>query len=115
MLKPSKSTNSIFFARFKMHLNDELKNEDIDEDFICKWSHFENALNNAINKEQNVVRLANFFAKDYESFNSQPLELLMDQVEKYVDSVLGKSPAVLKIQRVEHYPNTLTAFAQSIG
>ena len=79
-----------------MHLKQELKTEVIDEDFSCKWSSIENALTNAINKEQNVVRLANFFNKNYESFHSQPLKLLMDQVEKYVDSVLGSSSAVHK-------------------
>ena len=82
MLELSKSCNSTFFARFKMYLKQELDDEDIEENFTCKWSHIETALYSAINKEQNVVRLANFFSKDYESFHSQPMELQIDQVEK---------------------------------
>ena len=96
MLELSKTTPSTFFTHFKMYLNEELPNEDIDEDFNYKWSQIETALYIAINKEQNVVRLASFFEKDYDQFHSQPLELLIDQVEKHVDSVLGKSTAVHK-------------------
>ena len=96
MTELGKSTPNTFFARFKMHLNELLKDEDINEDFTCKWSDIETALYKAISKEQNIVRLSNFFDKDYDQFHSQPLELIIDQVETHVNSVLGKSTAVHK-------------------
>ena len=85
-----KSAPKPFFVRFKMHHNELLKDEDINEDFTCNWSDIETALYKAISKEQNIVRLSNFFDKDYDQFHSQPLELIIDQVETHVNSVLGK-------------------------
>ena len=79
-----------------MYLVLELDGVDINEDFSCKWSEIESALYNAIGKEQNIVRLSNFFDKDYDQFHSQPLELIIDQVDNHVNSVLGKSIAVHK-------------------
>ena len=38
--------------------------------------------------------MSNFFDKDYINFHSQPLELIIDQVEIHVNSVLGKPATV---------------------
>ena len=47
-----------------------------------------------MSKEQNTLRLANFYDKDYEQFHSMPLELLINQVDTSVDNTLGKSVSV---------------------
>ena len=79
-----------------MYLGVELDGIDSNEDFSYKWGQLETALYNAIGKEQNIIRLSNFFDKDYAQFHSQPLELIIDQVDYHVNSVLGKSTAVFK-------------------
>ena len=79
-----------------MYLGVELEDIDINEDFTCKWGQLEQAFYNAIGKEQNIIRLSNFFDKDYAQFHSQALELIIDQVDYHVNSVLGKSTAVFK-------------------
>ena len=81
-----------------MHLGNEVvKNDyDIDGDFTCKWSEIEDALFKAIGAEQNVTRLSNFLDMNYTNFKDQPLELLFDQVDREVDSSLGRSKEVVK-------------------
>ena len=95
MAELKKSCNNTYFERFKMHLTQLIgSTEDIDSNFSCKWSEFSTALTNAINTDQNVVRLSNFLSKNYESFHSLPLELLIGNVDKWVDSVQGTSTLV---------------------
>ena len=96
MTELSKSAPTNFFSRFKMHLYEALEGIDIDADFTCKWSVIEKALYLAMSKEQNTLRLSNFYDKDYDQFHSLPLELIINQVDTHVDSVLGKSTAVHK-------------------
>ena len=78
MIELEKNSTKTYFARFKMYLSVELEDIDINEDFTCKWGQLEQAFYNAIGKEQNIIRLSNFFDKDYEQFHSQPLELIID-------------------------------------
>lgn len=78
-----------------MHLSEALEDVDINEDFKCKWKELEAALYKAIGKEQNITRLSNFFDKNYSEFHSQHLELIIDQVEHHVNSVLGKPTTVV--------------------
>jgi hypothetical protein len=59
----------------------------------------EAALYKAIGKEQNIVRLSNFFDKDYAEFHSQPLELIIDQVDYHVNSFLGKPTISFKYNK----------------
>ena len=92
-----KSCNITYFERFKMYLMQLIgSTENIDGNFSCKWTEIKSALTSAINKEQNVVRLGNFLEKDYESFHSLPLELLIGNVSKWVDSVQGTSSTYSK-------------------
>ena len=72
-----------------MHLKETI-DEDIDEDFRCKWKDLESALYKAIGKEQNIARLYSFMDKKASEFHSAPLDLLMDPVEDHVNAVLGK-------------------------
>ena len=69
---------------------------DITGDFTCKWKEIEEALYKAIGAEQNVTRLSNFLDMNYTNFKDQPLELLFDQVDRKVDSFLGRSKEVVK-------------------
>ena len=98
MTELEKSCLKMYFARVKMYLRVELtkKDYDINEDFPCKWKDLEEALCNAIGKEQSITRLSNFLDKNYTDFNSQPLEILFNQVDCEVDSALGRSTAVIK-------------------
>ena len=72
-----------------MHLQNTL-DKDIDESFVCKWKDIERALYAVVGREQNVTRLYTFMDKTASEFHSAPLELLINQVENHVDSVLGK-------------------------
>ena len=92
-----KSSSNTYFERFKMYLKQLIgSTEDVDGSFSCKWSDILSALTSAINKEQNIVQLGNFLEKDYESFHSLPLEIIIGNVDKWVDSVQGTSIAVSK-------------------
>ena len=94
MTELARACSKTYFARFKMHLNEALTDADIDEDFNCKWKDIESALYKAIGREQNITRLSNFSDKDSSEFHSQPLELIIDQVDNHVNLVLGKSTTV---------------------
>ena len=89
MSELKKSSTSTYFERFKMHLSKEINGKDVEESFSCKWEKIENALYDAINKDQNVVRLANFFSKDHDAFHGQPMEILISLENNWVDSVQG--------------------------
>ena len=90
-----KSTSNTYYERFKMHLKNLIGfSEDIDGSFSCKYEHILSALTSAVNKEQDTVRLENFLNTTFETFHSLPLELLIGNVDKYVDSVQGTSTAV---------------------
>ena len=95
MTELGKRTNINFFNRFKMHLAQEL-NVDIEADFTCKWSSIEKSLFKAMSKEQDTIRLANFYDTNYTDFHSMPMELLINKVDQYVDTALGKSTSVHK-------------------
>ena len=41
-------------------------------------------------REQNITKIYNFIDKDGSEFNNFPLELLIDQIDDYVDAVAGK-------------------------
>ena len=88
-----KSAPVNFFSRFKMHLKNEI-NTDVDADLTCKWHIIEKCLYKAMSKEQNTLRLANFYDKDYETFHSKPFELLINEVDIFVDTTLGTSSTV---------------------
>ena len=110
MTELSKGVPTNFFSRFKMHLNEALEGLDIDTDFTCKWSMIEQSLYKAISKEQNTIRLANFYEKDYSQFHSMPMEIVINQVDTYVDNVLGKSTTVF----VDKKGRTLCNYLYSI-
>ena len=93
MLELKKRTNDNFFNRFKMHLAQEL-DIDVESDFTCKWSKIEKCLFKAMSAEQNTVRLAKFYDTDHTQFHSMPMELIINSVEQYVDTALGKSNTV---------------------
>ena len=93
MLELSKRTNKNFFKRFEMHLS-QLLGIDITTDFTCKWDKIEKCLFKAMSAEQSTVRYAKFLETDYTTFHSLPMELIIDNVEKYIDTTLGKSTTV---------------------
>ena len=93
MREMGKSAPVNFFSRFKMHLKNEI-NTDVDADFTCKWHIIEKCLYKAMSKEQNTLRLANFYDKDYETFHSKPFDLLINEVDIFVDTTLGTSSTV---------------------
>ena len=87
-----KSAPVNFYNRFKVHLKTEL-NIDVDSDFTCKWKIIEKCLYKALSKEQNTTWLANFYNTGYEAFHSKPFELLINDVDTFVDTTLGTSTA----------------------
>ena len=109
MIKLGKRCTINFFNRFKMHLSQEL-NTDIKADFSCKWSVIEQSLFKAMSKEQNTLRLANFYNTDYTQFHSMPLELIINSVDKSVDTTLGKSLTVHKDAKDRTLSNYLYSY-----
>ena len=91
MNEMKKSCNATYFERFKMHLTKELGDIDVEEYFSGKWLKIEKAMYSAINKDQNTVRLSNFFSKNFESFHGNPMEILIASVNNWVDSIQGTS------------------------
>ena len=85
----SKLCSSLFLGRVKKYIKEKTK-KDISESFSCKWSIIEEALYNAVGRQQNVTKVYNFIDKDGTDFNSYPLEILFDQIDDYVDNVAGK-------------------------
>ena len=61
-----------------MHMHMALEGVDLEADFTCKWTVIEKALFKAVSKEQNTLRLANFYEKDYSQFHSMPMEILIN-------------------------------------
>ena len=94
MTELARACSKTYFARFKMHLNEALTDADIDEDFNCKWKDIESALDKAIGREKNIARLFNFSNKSSSEFHSQPLELIIDQVDNHVNMVLRRSTTI---------------------
>ena len=74
-----------------MKLKAELGEISIEGSFTANWAQLETALYGAIGKEQNVSRLFSFFAKDHSKFNSEPMELIIFDVDSHVDRTLGRS------------------------
>ena len=87
ILKLSKRTNTIFFKRFQMHLSQKL-GIDITTDFTCKWSVIEKCLFKAMSAEQSSVRYAKFLETNYTTFHSMPMELIIDNIDKYIDNMI---------------------------
>ena len=48
-----------------------------------------------MSKEQNTLRLANFYNTDYQNFHSKPFELLINEVDIFVNTTLGTSTTVI--------------------
>ena len=88
-----------------MHLKETI-DEDIDEHFRCKSKDLETALYKAIGKEQNITILYNFMDKKASDFHSAPLELIIDQVEDHINSVLGKHTQRTLILKIEPFVTT---------
>merc|ERR1712105_59322 len=107
MTELGKSAPTNFFSRFKMHMHEALDGIDLEADFTCKWSTIEQSLFKAVSKEQNTLRLANFYEKDYSHFHSMPMEILINSVDTHVDSVLGKSMIVIKDKKARTLCNYL--------
>jgi hypothetical protein len=114
MREMGKSAPVNFFSRFNMHLYEEI-NTDVEADFTCKWYIIEQSLYKAMSKEQNTLRLANFYDKDYEQFHSKPLELLINEVDIFVDTTLGKSLTLHTDTKGRVLSNTFIQLEQSTG
>ena len=89
MTELSKACSQLFFSRVEKYIREQVK-KDISESFTCKWSVIEEALYNAVGREQNITKINNFIDKDGTEFHGFPLEILFDKIDCYVDEVPGK-------------------------
>merc|ERR1712237_73682 len=101
MKELSKSAPVNFYNRYKMYLKAEL-GVDVDNDFTGKWSIIEKCLYKALSKEQNTTRLVNFYNTGHEAFHSKPFELLINDLDTFVDTTLAHLQLRLQIQREEY-------------
>lgn len=93
-----KSSPKQFYGRFNMLLHHKLKesNGNIAGDFSVKWGTIKECLFGAISDEQGVSRMTNFLALNHTKFSEAPLELLVNMVDRDVDTFLGNSSDVFR-------------------
>ena len=87
-MKRSSAPN--YYDRFKFALT-HILDKDVEDGFVCVWKDVEQAMFQAIGKENKVNRLYTFLEKKSSDFHSKPLELLIGDVDNQVDALLGKS------------------------
>merc|ERR1712173_479763 len=90
LLEMHKRTILNFYRRFVMNLSKEV-GRDISTDFTCKWAKIEKALKTAMSAEQSTVRYSKFLETNHTAFHSLPMDLIIDEVEKYINTALGTS------------------------
>ena len=79
-----------YYDRFKFALKNIL-NKDVDDGFVCTWQNIEDAMFQAVGKESKVNRLHAFNKMKPSDFHSNPLEILIADIDSKIDASLGKS------------------------
>ena len=84
-----------YYERFKFALKNIL-NKDVDDGFVCTWQNIEDAMFQAVGKENKVNRLHAFNKMRPSDFHSKPLEILIADIDSKMDAVLGNSTTFYK-------------------
>ena len=79
-----------YYERFKYSLKNILDKE-VDDRFVCTWQNIEDAMFQAVGKENKVNRLHAFNKMKPSDFHSKPLEILIADKDSKMDAVLGNS------------------------
>ena len=85
-----KATSPHHYDRFKFALKN-ISNKDVEEDFTCSWKNVEEAMYQAVGKENKVNRLHSFNKMKSSEFHSKPLEILFADIDGKIDASHGKS------------------------
>ena len=81
-----KASSPHYYERFKFALKNIL-NKDVDDDFVCTWQNVEDAMFQAIGKENKVNRLHSFNKMKSSDFHSKPLEILIADIDGKIENL----------------------------
>ena len=79
-----------YYERFKYNLKN-IVHTDLDDGFVCTWQNVEEAMFQAVGKENKVNRLHAFNKIKSSDFHSKPLEILFTDIDSKIDASLGNS------------------------
>ena len=79
-----------YFERFKFSLR-SIINRDVNDKFECTWQNLEDAMLQAVGKENEVKRIYEFNKIKSSDFHSKPLELIVADIDSKIDEQLGRS------------------------
>ena len=79
-----------YFERFKFSLRNII-NRDVNDDFVCTWQNIEDAMLQAVGKENEVNLIYAFNKIKSSDFHSKPLEIIFADVDSKIDESLGRS------------------------
>merc|ERR1712030_59808 len=79
-----------YFDRFKFVLR-SIINQEVNNEFECTWQSLEDAMIEAIGKENEVKRIYEFNKIKSYDFHSKPLEIIVTDIDSKIDESLGRS------------------------
>ena len=79
-----------YFDRFKFVLR-SIINREVNNEFECAWQNLEDAMIQAIGKENEVKRIYEFNKIKSSDFHSKPLEIIIADIASKIDESLGRS------------------------
>ena len=79
-----------YYERVKFSLR-SIINQDVSNAFECTWQSLEDAIIQAIGKENEVKRIYEFNKIKPSDFHSKPLEIIVADIDSNIDESLGRS------------------------
>ena len=79
-----------YFERFKFSFKNII-NKDVNDNFVCSWQNIEDAMFQAVGKENKVNRIYAFNKIKPTDFHSKPMEIIFADVDSKIDESLGRS------------------------
>ena len=79
-----------YFNRFKFNLR-SIINQEVSNEFECPWQCLEDAMIQAIGKENEVKRIYELNKIKPADFHSKPLEIIVADIDSKIDDTLGRS------------------------
>ena len=90
MNEKEKVCETIYYDRFKFVLR-SIINQEVNNAFECAWQNLEDAMIQAIGKENEVKRIYEFNKIKSSDFHSKPLEIVIANIDSKIDESLGRS------------------------
>jgi hypothetical protein len=90
MTEMEKVCEENYFDRFKFVLR-SIINQEVNNEFECTCQSLEDAMIEAIGKENEVKRIYEFNKIKSSDFHSKPLEIIVTDIDSKIDESLGRS------------------------